>query len=96
LVDVGEVRRAADDVVSAFAADFSPALVGAEIHHIGATALPSGHTKGDVDVNVRVGEADFARCSVGAARGRPAAAAGAGPAAYWQAKDEFLRQLRPS
>ena len=61
LVDVGEVRRAADDAVSAFAADFSAALGGAEIHHIGATALPFGRTKGDVDVNVRVGEADFAR-----------------------------------
>jgi len=40
LVDVEEVRRAADDVVSAFVADFSPALGGAEIHHIGATAFP--------------------------------------------------------
>ncbi len=29
------------------------------MHHIGATSLPFGHTKGDVDVNVRVGEAQF-------------------------------------
>jgi GrpB-like predicted nucleotidyltransferase (UPF0157 family) len=29
------------------------------VHHIGATSLPFGHTKGDVDVNVRVEEAQF-------------------------------------
>jgi GrpB-like predicted nucleotidyltransferase (UPF0157 family) len=154
LVDVEELRHAADDVVSAFAAEFSPALGRAEIHHIGATALPSGLTKGDVDVNVRVDEAGFprvvdllsARLAIAqpenwtstfasfAAGGYPLplgvqvtvigsrddfllalrdrfrgdpelvrrydevklAAAGAGPAAYWQAKDEFLRELRPS
>jgi GrpB-like predicted nucleotidyltransferase (UPF0157 family) len=154
LVEVGEVRHDADAVVSAFAADFSPALGGAEIHHIGATALPSGVTKGDVDVNVRVDEAGFpgvvdvlsARLAIAqpdnwtatfasfSADGYPLplgvqvtvigspddfllalrnrfrrdpdllrrydevklTAAEAGPAAYWQAKDEFLRQLRPS
>jgi len=154
LVDVEEVRRAADDVVSAFAAELSPALGGAEIHHIGATALPSGLTKGDVDVNVRVDEASFprvvdvlsARLAIAqpenwtstfasfSADGYPLplgvqvtvigspddfllalrdrfrrdpellrrydevklAAAGAGSDAYWQAKDEFLRELRPS
>lgn len=35
------------------------ALVHAEVHHIGATALPLGHTKGDVDVNVRVEASQF-------------------------------------
>jgi len=152
LVDVADVRGAADDVVSAFAAGFSDALVGAEVHHIGATALPFGRTKGDVDVNVRVGEADFRRVvdalSARLAVAQPEnwtatfasfsadgyalplgvqatvigspddfllalrdrlrrdpellrrydeaklAAAGAGPAAYWQAKDDFFRQLR--
>jgi GrpB-like predicted nucleotidyltransferase (UPF0157 family) len=29
------------------------------MHHIGATSLPFGQTKGDVDVNVRVDEAQF-------------------------------------
>jgi GrpB-like predicted nucleotidyltransferase (UPF0157 family) len=154
LVDVEEVQRAADGVVSAFTAEFSPELGGAEIHHIGATALPSGLTKGDVDVNVRVDEAGFprvvdllsARLTIAqpenwtstfasfsadggslpfgvqvtvigspddfllALRDRfrrdpellrrydevKQAAAGADPAAYWQAKDEFLRELRPS
>jgi GrpB-like predicted nucleotidyltransferase (UPF0157 family) len=29
------------------------------VHHIGATAMPFGHTKGDVDVNVRVEATTF-------------------------------------
>jgi GrpB-like predicted nucleotidyltransferase (UPF0157 family) len=41
-------------VVAAFERDWGGRLGDAEIHHIGATALPFGHTKGDVDVNVRV------------------------------------------
>jgi GrpB-like predicted nucleotidyltransferase (UPF0157 family) len=54
------VSPIATAVVAAFEADVGPSLGGAEIHHIGATALPSGHTKGDVDVNIRVDEAQFA------------------------------------
>jgi GrpB-like predicted nucleotidyltransferase (UPF0157 family) len=34
-------------------------LPGAEVEHVGATAVPGALTKGDVDVLVRVGEADF-------------------------------------
>ena len=60
LLDVADVSPTASAVVAAFEADVSPLPGGAEIHHIGATALPSGHTKGDVDVNVRVDEAHFA------------------------------------
>jgi GrpB-like predicted nucleotidyltransferase (UPF0157 family) len=60
LVDVAEIRRLAAEVVAAFATDVSGSVDGAEIHHIGATAMPFGHTKGDVDVNVRVEEAHFA------------------------------------
>jgi len=59
LLDVQEVRRAATEVVSAFETDWRSDLGAAEIHHIGATALSFGHTKGDVDVNVRVREAEF-------------------------------------
>jgi GrpB-like predicted nucleotidyltransferase (UPF0157 family) len=59
LVPVAEIRPVADEVVAAFSADWSQALSGLEIHHIGATSLPAGHTKGDVDVNVRVPEAAF-------------------------------------
>jgi GrpB-like predicted nucleotidyltransferase (UPF0157 family) len=60
LFDVAEITRVAADVVMEFETDLSGSLGGAEIHHIGATALPFGHTKGDVDVNVRVDEAHFA------------------------------------
>jgi GrpB-like predicted nucleotidyltransferase (UPF0157 family) len=60
LLDVAEVRDAAADVVKAFEAEWRDRLGGAEIHHIGATALPAGRTKGDVDVNVRVPEERFA------------------------------------
>jgi GrpB-like predicted nucleotidyltransferase (UPF0157 family) len=60
LLDVSDVSPTATAVVAAFEADAGPLPGGAEIHHIGATALPSGHTKGDVDVNVRVDEAHFA------------------------------------
>jgi GrpB-like predicted nucleotidyltransferase (UPF0157 family) len=56
LVDVAEIRRVAEEVFAAFETDIRGLLPGAEIHHIGATALPFGHTKGDVDVNVRVEE----------------------------------------
>lgn len=34
-------------------------LPGAEVEHVGATAVPGALTKGDVDLLVRVGEADF-------------------------------------
>jgi GrpB-like predicted nucleotidyltransferase (UPF0157 family) len=34
-------------------------LPGAELEHVGATAVPGALTKGDVDVLVRVGEDDF-------------------------------------
>jgi GrpB-like predicted nucleotidyltransferase (UPF0157 family) len=60
LLDVAEVKDAAAELVAAFEADWSSRLGDAEIHHIGATAMPSGRTKGDVDVNVRVVEEQFA------------------------------------
>jgi GrpB-like predicted nucleotidyltransferase (UPF0157 family) len=60
LFDVAEIREVASDVVAAFEADWRNGLAGAEIHHIGATALPAGRTKGDVDVNVRVSRERFA------------------------------------
>jgi GrpB-like predicted nucleotidyltransferase (UPF0157 family) len=59
LTDVREIAPAARRVVAAFKHDFNEQLAGAEVHHIGATALPFGHTKGDVDVNVRVEESRF-------------------------------------
>jgi GrpB-like predicted nucleotidyltransferase (UPF0157 family) len=73
LVDVAEVRPLADAVVASFAADWAPRLDGAQIDHIGATALPFGHTKGDVDVNVRVDPARFAAVVETLGRDLPAA-----------------------
>lgn len=73
LVDVAEVRDLADAVVAAFTADWGPRLDGAEIAHIGATALPFGHTKGDVDVNVRVVADRFAAAVESLGRELPAA-----------------------
>jgi GrpB-like predicted nucleotidyltransferase (UPF0157 family) len=47
--------------VAEFEHDFRDLLAEAEVHHIGATALPFGHTKGDVDVNVRVDGPQFSQ-----------------------------------
>jgi GrpB-like predicted nucleotidyltransferase (UPF0157 family) len=60
LFDVVEISHVAAGVVAAFEADWGGTLGAIEIQHVGATALPSGHTKGDVDVNLRVEEARFA------------------------------------
>jgi GrpB-like predicted nucleotidyltransferase (UPF0157 family) len=59
LVDVQEIAPTASRVVARFERDCADLLADAEIHHIGATAFPFGHTKGDVDVNVRVVQAQF-------------------------------------
>lgn len=61
LRDVRDVAPAARRVIARFQRDFKAELAGVEVHHIGATSLPAGHTKGDVDVNVRVHEDAFAR-----------------------------------
>jgi GrpB-like predicted nucleotidyltransferase (UPF0157 family) len=60
LRDVRDVAPAARRVIACFERDFKAELAGVEVHHIGATSLPAGHTKGDVDVNVRVHEDAFA------------------------------------
>jgi GrpB-like predicted nucleotidyltransferase (UPF0157 family) len=59
LRDVRDVAPAAREVISSFERDFATVLARAEVHHIGATSLPFGRTKGDVDVNVRVHEDVF-------------------------------------
>ena len=46
-------------VVATARTELGELLDGVEIVHIGATALPDGLTKGDVDVNVRVPEDRF-------------------------------------
>jgi GrpB-like predicted nucleotidyltransferase (UPF0157 family) len=69
LRNVREIAPAAKRVIAEFERDFAEALTQTQIHHIGATSLPFGHTKGDVDVNVRVAEAQFP-ATVTALRGR--------------------------
>jgi GrpB-like predicted nucleotidyltransferase (UPF0157 family) len=59
LRDVGELAETAARVVEQFRHSYASLLPGVEIHHIGATAMPFGHTKGDVDVNLRVAAPDF-------------------------------------
>jgi GrpB-like predicted nucleotidyltransferase (UPF0157 family) len=59
LVSVEEIAPRAREVVASFERDYADVLADVEVHHIGATSLPFGHTKGDVDVNVRVDEARF-------------------------------------
>jgi GrpB-like predicted nucleotidyltransferase (UPF0157 family) len=58
--DVRELAGPAELVVACFRGDVAPVLGDAEVHHIGATSLPFGHTKGDVDVNIRVPDPRFA------------------------------------
>lgn len=60
LVEVQKIAATAQRVVAQFERDFAGQLEQTEVHHIGATALPFGHTKGDVDVNVRVDRSRFA------------------------------------
>lgn len=60
LVEVQEIAATAQRVVARFEREFAGLLEQTEVHHIGATALPFGHTKGDVDVNVRVDRSRFA------------------------------------
>jgi GrpB-like predicted nucleotidyltransferase (UPF0157 family) len=59
LRDVSEVAPQAEAIVAAVATRLASLLPRAEVHHIGATSLPLGRTKGDVDVNVRVDAAEF-------------------------------------
>lgn len=59
LRDVTSVAALAEEIVAQLVAATAPALPSAEFHHIGATALGAGSTKGDVDVNVRVQPAEF-------------------------------------
>jgi GrpB-like predicted nucleotidyltransferase (UPF0157 family) len=60
LRDVAELAQVAEEVVERFRLDTTGSLRAAEVHHIGATSMPFGRTKGDVDVNVRVDAHAFA------------------------------------
>jgi len=54
-----EIREAADAAVGEHRRRILEHLPGAEIHHVGATAVPGALTKGDVDLAVRVEPEDL-------------------------------------
>lgn len=61
LQPVSEVASLADKIVAEVATELRTLLPDCEVEHIGATALPDGVTKGDVDVNIRVPASSFER-----------------------------------
>jgi len=61
LRQVSEVAPLADKIVAEIATELHALLPDCEVEHIGATALPDGVTKGDVDVNIRVPASSIGR-----------------------------------
>src|SRR5262249_28551020 len=61
LTPTTELVAAADEIVAELEASLRELLPGCRVEHIGATALPDGMTKGDVDINIRVSEEEFPR-----------------------------------
>ncbi len=53
LYDVEELRAAAEDAVATIRARIRGWFPDLAVEHVGATSLPSGKTKGDVDVALR-------------------------------------------
>jgi GrpB-like predicted nucleotidyltransferase (UPF0157 family) len=59
-VDLDVARSAAETLFHTIAAELAAVLpTSAEVRHIGATAVPGCLTKGDLDIVVRVEQADF-------------------------------------
>jgi GrpB-like predicted nucleotidyltransferase (UPF0157 family) len=54
-----EVHDVAEAAVEAHRTAVLELIPGAEVEHVGATAVPGALTKGDVDVLVRIGEREF-------------------------------------
>ena len=59
LSPVSELMPQIEGVLNCVLAQIAALLPDAELHHIGATAIPGAVTKGDVDVLVRVTESRF-------------------------------------
>lgn len=60
LKPVSEVGALADVIVDELREELVELAPGASVEHVGATALPAGVTKGDVDVAMSVRAEDFA------------------------------------
>lgn len=56
---VQELRTTVEQVLREVRADLDRLVPGSPVEHIGATALPDGFTKGDLDVNLRVAADQF-------------------------------------
>jgi GrpB-like predicted nucleotidyltransferase (UPF0157 family) len=56
---VSELAPQVERILGRVTAQLGALLPGAEVHHVGATALPGALTKGDVDVLVRVAPSGF-------------------------------------
>lgn len=56
---VQELRTTVERVLGQIRADLDRLVPGSSVEHIGATALPDGVTKGDLDVNLRIGANEF-------------------------------------
>ncbi len=54
-----EIRERAEQLFAEQKEKLSRLIPGADIQHIGGTAVPGLLTKGDIDINVRVREEDF-------------------------------------
>jgi GrpB-like predicted nucleotidyltransferase (UPF0157 family) len=59
LYEVGEISEAVEEVVACVRSQLNEWFPGLSVEHVGATALPDGQTKGDVDVALRPGAEDF-------------------------------------
>jgi GrpB-like predicted nucleotidyltransferase (UPF0157 family) len=61
LQPVENLAAAVDEVVVKLEKSLRALLPTCQIEHIGATSMPDGLTKGDVDINIRVSQDDFPR-----------------------------------
>lgn len=64
LYDVEDLRAVAEEVVAEVRARIQRWLPNMAVEHVGATALPSGKTKGDVDVALRPSADEFPMVAV--------------------------------
>jgi GrpB-like predicted nucleotidyltransferase (UPF0157 family) len=68
LRSTSELAEISDQVMSELETILRELLPACQVEHIGATSMPDGVTKGDVDLNIRVSPDDFAH-AVEALRG---------------------------
>jgi len=73
LRDVLDIANRADEIADALAGELHVISQDVDVQHIGATSVRRGHTKGDVDIAVRVPDSAFASV-VSTLRGRFAVA----------------------